>query len=39
MEQRQEEHAKQLEQILQNQEKQEKYIDMIGDLYENLYEQ
>ena len=25
--------------ILQNQVKQEKYIDRLGDLYENLYEQ
>ncbi|GFS29173.1 hypothetical protein Acr_00g0005660 [Actinidia rufa] len=39
MEKYQEEHAKQLEQVLQNQERQEKYIDRLGNLYENLYEQ
>ena len=38
MEQCQEVHAKELEKILQNQEKQEKYIDTLGDLYENLSE-
>ena len=38
MEKPQEDHGKQLEQILQNQEKQEKYIDRLGDLYKNLYE-
>ncbi|GFS30364.1 hypothetical protein Acr_00g0011470 [Actinidia rufa] len=39
MEQHQEEHAKQLEQVLQNQERQEKSIDRLKDLYENPYEQ
>ena len=38
MEKCQEEHGKELEQILQSQEKQEKYIDSLRDFYENLYE-